>query len=98
MKLTLSEDNNQIYAAKYLDYMPTEEELKREFNLDEFQKIEEYNTFNYDTVDYYSSLYYFAHNAVEYKSNTVTLYFSGLSHGSPFPLPLLCNCRRLNSL
>lgn len=41
MKLTLSEDNNQIYAAKYLDYMPTEEELKRELNLDEFQKIEE---------------------------------------------------------
>ena len=41
MKLTLSEDNKQIYAAKYLDYMPTEEELKRELNLDEFQKIEE---------------------------------------------------------
>ena len=41
MRLTLSEDNNQIYAAKYLDYMPTEEELKRELNLDEFQKIEE---------------------------------------------------------
>ena len=41
MKLTLSENNNQIYASKYLDYMPTEEELKRELNLDEFQKIEE---------------------------------------------------------
>ena len=41
MKLTLSEDNNQIYAAKYLDYMPTEEELKRELSLDEFEKIEE---------------------------------------------------------
>ena len=41
MRLTLPEDNNQIYAAKYLDYMPTEEELKRELSLDEFEKIEE---------------------------------------------------------
>ena len=40
MKLTLPENNTQIYAAKYLPYMPTEEELKRELNLDEFEKLE----------------------------------------------------------
>lgn len=40
VKYTLPEDNNQIYAAKY---MPTEEELRRELNLDEFKKIEEGN-------------------------------------------------------
>lgn len=33
---TLPEDNNQIYASKYMAYMPTEEELKRELALDEF--------------------------------------------------------------
>ncbi len=40
MKLTLPENNTQIYAAKYMPYMPTEEELKRELNLDEFEKLE----------------------------------------------------------
>ena len=40
MRLTLPENNTQIYAAKYLPYMPTEEELKRELNLDEFEKLE----------------------------------------------------------
>ena len=40
MKLTLPENNTQIYAAKYMPYMPTEEELKRELNLDEFAKLE----------------------------------------------------------
>lgn len=40
VRLTLPEGNTQIYAAKYLDYMPTEEELKRELNLDEFEKLE----------------------------------------------------------
>ena len=39
MKLTLPENNTQIYAAKYMPYMPTEEELKRELNLDEFEKL-----------------------------------------------------------
>lgn len=29
-QLTLSEDNQQIFASKYKLYMPTEEELKRE--------------------------------------------------------------------
>lgn len=46
VKYTLPEDNNQIYAAKYMPYMPympTEEELRREMNLDEFKKIEEGN-------------------------------------------------------
>ncbi len=32
--------NTQIYEAKYMTYMPTEEELKRELNLDEFEKLE----------------------------------------------------------
>ena len=41
VQMTLPEDNRQIFAAKYMDYMPTEEELKRELNLDEFIKLEE---------------------------------------------------------
>lgn len=41
VKYTLPEDNNQIYAAKYMTYLPTEEELKRELNLDDFEKLEE---------------------------------------------------------
>lgn len=39
VRYTLPEDNKQIYAAKYLPYMPTEEELRRELNLEEFKKI-----------------------------------------------------------
>lgn len=31
----------QIYDAKYVLYLPTEEELKRELRLDEFEKLEE---------------------------------------------------------
>lgn len=41
VRYTLPEDNKQIYAAKYLPYMPTEEELRRELNLDEFKKLED---------------------------------------------------------
>ncbi len=41
VRYTLPEDNTQIYAAKYMAYMPTEEELKRELNLDEFEKLEQ---------------------------------------------------------
>lgn len=41
VRFTLPEDNTQIYAAKYLPYMPTEEELKRELNLGEFAKLED---------------------------------------------------------
>lgn len=42
IKYTLPEDNNQIYASKYMAYMPTEEELKRELALDEYMR-KEYN-------------------------------------------------------
>lgn len=41
VQLTLPEDNRQIYAAKYMPYMPTEEELKRELKLDAFEKMED---------------------------------------------------------
>ena len=41
VRLTLPEENRQIYAAKYMPYMPTEEELKRELNLDDFRKLED---------------------------------------------------------
>ena len=40
VRYTLSEDNRQIYAAKYMAYMPTVEELKRELKLDTFEKLE----------------------------------------------------------
>ena len=40
VRLTLPENNMQIYAAKYMPYMPTEEELKRELNLNEFERKE----------------------------------------------------------
>ena len=36
LKMTLPEDNQQIFAAKYLPYLPTEEELRRELNLANF--------------------------------------------------------------
>lgn len=41
VQLTLPEENRQIYAAKYMPYMPTEEELKRELNLSEFEKLDD---------------------------------------------------------
>ena len=41
VQLTLPEDNRQIYAAKYLPYLPTEAELKRELNLEDFEKLED---------------------------------------------------------
>ncbi len=40
VRYTLPKDNTQIYAAKYMPYMPTEEELKRELKLDEFEKLD----------------------------------------------------------
>lgn len=40
VEYTLPEDNRQIFAAKYLPYMPTKEELQRELNLSEFEKLE----------------------------------------------------------
>ena len=39
VKYTLPEDNRQIFASQYMTYLPSEEELKRELNLDEFVKI-----------------------------------------------------------
>ena len=40
VRYTLPEDNTQIYAAKYMPYMPTEEELKRELNLNGFERLD----------------------------------------------------------
>lgn len=41
VKYTLPEGNNQIFASKYFTYLPTEEELKRELRIDEFQKLDD---------------------------------------------------------
>ena len=38
VEYTLPEDNKQIFAAKYLPYMPTKEELRRELKLEEFER------------------------------------------------------------
>ena len=40
VRYTLPENNNQVFASKYLTYLPTEDELKRELRLDEFHKID----------------------------------------------------------
>lgn len=40
VKYTLPEDNTQIFVSKYMTYLPTEEEFKRELNLDDFVKME----------------------------------------------------------
>ena len=39
VKYTLPEENTQIFASKYMTYLPTEEELKRELNLDDYKII-----------------------------------------------------------
>lgn len=41
VKYTLPEDNNQIFASKYKTYLPSEEELKRELNLSDFEKLDD---------------------------------------------------------
>lgn len=41
VKYTLLEDNSQISASKYFTYLPSEEELKRELQLNDFKKIDE---------------------------------------------------------
>lgn len=42
IKYTLGDDSNtQIYASKYMPYMPTEEELKKELRLQELPLVEE---------------------------------------------------------
>jgi len=38
VQYTLPEDNQQIFAAKYMPYLPTKEELKRELNLEDFEQ------------------------------------------------------------
>ena len=40
VKYTLPEGNNQIFASKYFTYLPSEEELKRELQLDGFRKLD----------------------------------------------------------
>jgi predicted nuclease of restriction endonuclease-like (RecB) superfamily len=40
VKYTLPEGNTQIFTAKYKTYLPTEEELKREIDLEKYRKIE----------------------------------------------------------
>lgn len=39
VQVTLPEDNRQSYAAKYMPNLPTEEELKRELKLEEFERL-----------------------------------------------------------
>ena len=39
VRYTLSEENKQIYASKYKLYMPTEEELKKELKLGDFEML-----------------------------------------------------------
>ncbi len=39
IRYTLPEDNQQIFASKYMAYLPTEEELKRELRLEDFQQL-----------------------------------------------------------
>ena len=39
VKYTLSEENTQIFASKYKLYLPTEEEFKKELNLDDYQQL-----------------------------------------------------------
>lgn len=41
VKYTLPEDNNQIFASKYKTYLPSEEGLKRELNLSDFEKLDD---------------------------------------------------------
>lgn len=40
VKYTLPEDNTQIFASKYMTYLPTEEELKKALNFDDYIKLE----------------------------------------------------------
>lgn len=38
VKFTLSENDTQIFASKYMTYIPSEEEFKRELRLDDYKK------------------------------------------------------------
>lgn len=39
VKYTLPEDNNQVFAAKYMTYIPSEDEFKHELRLNDFEKL-----------------------------------------------------------
>lgn len=39
VKYTLPEDNKQIYASKYMTYIPTEDEFKKELRLEDFEHL-----------------------------------------------------------
>lgn len=39
VKYTLPEDNKQVFAAKYMTCIPSEEEFKRELDLRSFEKL-----------------------------------------------------------
>ena len=41
VRYTLPEGNTQIFTSKYKTYLPTEEELRRELKLEDFQKRED---------------------------------------------------------
>lgn len=41
VKYTLPEDNKQIFASRYMTYIPSEEEFKKELRLEEFKKNDE---------------------------------------------------------
>lgn len=38
VKYTLSENDTQIFASKYMTYIPSEEEFKRELRLDDYKR------------------------------------------------------------
>lgn len=42
VKYTLSENDTQIFASKYMTYIPSEEEFKRELRLDDYKKKEDF--------------------------------------------------------
>lgn len=41
VKYTLPEDNKQIFASRYMTYIPSEEEFKKELRLEGYRKIDE---------------------------------------------------------
>ncbi len=42
VKYTLSENDTQIFASKYMTYIPSEEEFKRELRLDDFKRKDDF--------------------------------------------------------
>jgi hypothetical protein len=40
VEYALLENNTQIFTAEYKTYLPIEEELKKEINLDKYQELE----------------------------------------------------------